>query len=167
MTLFLIAFYAVANRFCGGGFEKPQGPLPDLPGRAVWYVALITLVCGWIAFGWAGVVAALAFITYREPAWSAVFGAWKDFSRVDRPRLRMAARHAFAFPLVFVPLLSDAAIYTGAVALAGFIAAGLASYQVGNWAMLRWPSENRLMQFAEPLAGASFGVAAAYVLGLI
>lgn len=154
MTLagFVIGF-ALLNRFCGGGFEKPQGFLPDLPGRAVWYAGLLLLVVLPWFYSWAGLAVALAFIAYREPGWRVVFGAELDWRRTDRPRLRMFARSLFALPLV--------AIWPwGVPALLGFAAMAVLAYEVGNRAMLRWPSENRLMQFAEPLAGAAFGLVA-------
>lgn len=50
----LIAFilgFAVLNRFCGGGFERPQGPLPHLPGRPVWYADLALLVALPLIYG--------------------------------------------------------------------------------------------------------------------
>lgn len=156
----LIAFilgFAALNRFCGGGFEKPQGPLPDLPGRAVWYAALILLVVLPWLYGWAGAAVALAFVAYREPGWRVVFGAELDWRRTETPRLKMFLRSLFAAPLVLLG-------WWGLAALVAFAALAVLAYEIGNRAMLRWPSENRLMQFAEPLAGAAFGCLAFYAL---
>ena len=149
LVSFILGFAAL-NRFCGGGFEKPQGPLPDLPGRAVWYAGLLLLVVLPWLYGWPGLAVALAFIAYREPGWRVVFGAELDWRRTDKPRQKMFLRSLFALPL--------AAVWPwGIAALLAFAALATLAYEVGNRAMLRWPSENRLMQFAEPLAGASFG----------
>jgi hypothetical protein len=151
-ALFILGFAAL-NRFCGGGFEKPQGPLPDLPGRAIWYAGLLLLVVLPWLYGWPGLVVALAFIAYREPGWRVVFGAELDWRRTDKPRQRMFLRSLFALPLI--------AIWPwGAIGLVGFALMAVLAYEVGNRAMNRWPSENRLMQFAEPLAGAAFGLTA-------
>ena len=155
--LALILGFATLNRFCGGGFEKPQGPLPDLPGRAIWYAgALLLVVLPWF-YGWPGAAVALAFITYREPGWRAVFGAELDWRRAENPRLKMFLRSLFAAPLMLLG-------WSGLAALVAFAALAVVAYEVGNRAMLRWPSENRLMQFAEPLAGAAFGFLAWWLL---
>ena len=56
----------------------------------------------------------------------------------------------------------------GFIPLAVFTAGALIAYEVGNYAQIHWNpkvNENKLMQWAEPIAGASFGLAA--WLGLV
>lgn len=153
--LLFIAAFAVINKFCGGTFERPFGPLPDLPGRPIWYAGLLLLVALPLMYGWAGLAVAAAFITYREPGWRLWFKAELDWSRVDRPRMRMFARSLFAFPLLFIGAWWQLLLFAGLAVLA---------YEIGNWAQSRWPTNIMVMLWAEPLAGAAFGLCAALAL---
>ena len=184
-----IAAWAAANRFAGGGFERPQGPLPDLPGRPVWYVGLIALVSlGWFA-GWAGLAVALGYITYREPAWRALFGAELDWGKHpggdNAARIDMFLR-SFVFSLP--AWIGLAFLITPWVLLHGLLFAVIATlgYEIGNqsqgravaemkaeygknWQSLVKPDvltrvQNTVMRWAEPIAGAGYGLMTSMVV---
>lgn len=166
MDWLLIPLFAILNRFAGGGFTQPQGPIPQFGGllrRPIYVISVSLLNALPLIYGWPGFWIAVGYIAYREPGWRVIFKAELDYRRIDHPGPRMFARSLFAAPAMLAlplgPMQFVAFFY-----LCLFAILAVFAYQVGNWAQARWPRENTVMQFAEPLAGLFYGYLAVTLL---
>lgn len=157
--------YALADRFAGGGWPELD---KRLPGRSVFWAALVCAGLGYLMLGLGGALGGLAWFIYRTPGWKVFGGSATPVGR--REVLGTLARHLIALPLVVgaahfagvAPLYP--AVLMGAYAV---VATALAvSYGRANAAAAgSWQSIDPALNNALELArGAAFGVALALAL---
>lgn len=162
MTAFLlIPLYALADRFAGGGWPALDA---RLPGRGVFWAALVLAGAGWFLAGPFGAMSALAWFIWRTPAWG-VFGGSMAAQTV-RETVGILARH-----LIAVPVLALAAYWSGLdVGIAALLGAAFAALATSFSAALG-EGVRRAVAMGEPLGnqntslelgrGALFGLAVA------
>lgn len=91
----LAVAYGAADRFAGGGWPE----LDDkLPGRSVFWAALVCAGLGWLVLGLAGALGAFGWFLYRTPGWRVFGGSATPVS--SREIAGTFARHALIVPLV-------------------------------------------------------------------
>lgn len=158
ISLLLIPLYALADRFAGGGAPKLDA---RLPGRGLFWAALVCATVGWLVAGLPGALLAVVWGVYRSLPWKALGG------RLD-PReateiLGVLARHIIVSPFVILigfGLLGDPV--TAAAASCGFaIAATVIAFAYGRAiAGLEAGGEPEGQQntIAELARGAAYGV---------
>lgn len=160
----LVALYAFADRFTGGGFPKIDAVLP---GRSLFWGALLCGVVGWFAFGMAGALLALVWGVYRSLPWKTLGGRTDPREAGEAPGV--IARHAILVPAVAVigwqflagPILP-------AIAAVGYaLAATSLAFAYGQAMAKREAAgepegaENTYVEFGR---GAAYGAMAAFVL---
>jgi len=160
----LIALYALADRFTGGGWPKIDAVLP---GRSLFWGALLCGVVGWFAFGMAGSLLALVWGVYRSLPWKAMGG--RTDPREMTEAFGVFARHALIVPPLavigwqflggpIIPALAGVAYALAATTLAYAYGRAMARYEARGEPE---GSENVTVELAR---GAAYGALAAFVL---
>lgn len=157
MTLALLTlFYALANRFSGGGL----GWRSTFRGRPIYYAGLAAMVVGWFLMGWTGVFAGLVFLVWRLPGWYGAIDAGTDEGSRLRDGSVMAVRalpFAFAYAVggaIFpLELMDFGKVVWAPIALSVCVAL---SYDIA-WHYVR-PRPKDPVVWAEVMAGACWGV---------
>lgn len=168
LELLLLPLFAVLDMAAGGKFEKGRGgPLKELPGRTVYYTILIALFVGVVFYGFfVGLAIALAWFLFREPS-PLLLGAELDWGS-DRnwgyEFGRFALRYALPAILGIISVLLaqgqpglilyvwPLALAIGVFAACGYALGNLRMYDADN------PTEDTVMNYGEPIRGASFGL---------
>ena len=161
MAYLLLALYAFADRFAGGGL-----PALDkvLPGRAAFWGALLCAGSGYLLLGYQGAAFAAVWLAYRTPPWKVPPGS----SATPRGPFEITmtlVRHA-------VPVLAGAFIIAKGFGLdlrtllpfAAF--AVFATALAAAYAKVRRKPE-RFNAILEAARGAAFGVAVLFACGAL
>lgn len=154
----LAGAFGFADRFTGGGFPKLDA---KLPGRSLFWGALLAGVLAYLGFGFAGLAVAAIWGAYRSLA----FGS-NTLNPVTGDEIkRTILRHVIvAPPVVFVAVGFHLSPLVAALAMAAYVAAavGLAMHlgrvvkHAGDTGTLPKGDPNATV---EALRGAAFGVA--------
>lgn len=167
MILVHVLWFAFANWLAGGNlsWRKRFG----LPGRSIYYAALLTMIVGWFVHGWAGVAVGVNFLLWRLPGWYGAIDSglmpaatpgqsrllWLDMSAHMRLRdfIVMSSRGLLAFPLFAWWAWARGDVLEPALVLTG----------VSLWQGLAYEAAHRYGDRdngkAEMLAGAGWGAA--------
>lgn len=156
-----LVLYAALNRFAGGGLGwKSIGRQYDgvLPGRAIWYAALLALICGWEILGGAYAAwCAASFLTWRTLGWYDAIDSGTNDGTARRDFFVMSARGLLLFPVFAWRAFEAGAIWPLALLLLASLGIGAAYHIAWHFKPLRVINLDGVAR-AEFLAGAWIGL---------
>ena len=167
LPLLLIPLYAVADAYAGGSFLHSVSR--KIPGRAVFWAAIILAVAGYLLCGLFGALCALGWFIWRTPGWKVFGGSATPSSAVEA--LGTLARHMIATPLLMLSAYwTGHDVFTAAIGGALF---ALAATLLACWyedrvhkAVVEVRPIGDENTWVETLRGAAFGLVVA-VTGVI
>lgn len=148
----------------GGVLNRFSGWTDYLPGRNIYYAALVVLGLVWYFYGPViGLLTFVSFLAYRIPGWfkSLDMGTYPGSASVPVDAAIMFARGLFFFPVfAWVAYTQQSAVPLIILAVASAVAT--ASYWIGNHVLVKKMKDP--FWFIEFAAGAAFGAAVALVV---
>jgi len=158
LVILLPLAYAFADRFGGGGLPA----LDDrLPGRAVFWGALLCAGVGYLVFGPPAAVLALVWLVYRTPG-------WKVFGGSATPTNPKEIAGTFARHIMAMPMAVPVGYWFGLPYLMFVVA--FTAYAVASTLLAMWYSKTKNADgdnaFLETARGALFGAAVVVSMGV-